>query len=788
MPYVTNKNIEDVYTTEKEKNTFEYLHKCIDFSIAQLVYERDHIRRARNLYEGIRDDDEFRYLQETFGIETPLALKMTPLVKTRIDVLLGILLDETFTYRVTVNDSVSLENIETQKTEERVKRVRAKYQEQLSRNKTNLQKGMPIEDNMVSQRYLESIDSLINESFISSFEIAAQSLIKFFSQDPTIDLKQKVKLFFLDLLVTGEAYYKTSVPQIGADPVLEIVKPENIFFSKNTNHQFMSTGNNPNVDTVVQREYMKREEILNRWGHLLSKQDKEDLFGKAPGRGTGHTNIVRSTREIEYANRSIDGTIGKTNQYTRRGTDYIPVYFVEWLASNEVDIDDETQDDLQVVNESKVSTEEYREFYGADAGASKVKKKAYRLDKYQGIRIGYNIYLECGKSRNTVRSIGTPWKTKLSYNGVGYNERNGEPYSLAWSLKDLQDSFDIVMFFRDNLIANSGVDGSRINLAAIPKVLGNDFMERLLKFIALRKQGVEIIDPTEDGANLFQHYGDFKGSVDGNVIASLNAVLETIQAQADVVSGINRHMYQAAEVRDAVSNVKVGQQQTSLITKDLFELVHTARRYMLIDLINRARYSYIKGKRGSYIVGHRSILFDVQAKDFCFTDFNIQVVNSSRENAKLEKLSAAVPELIAAGVIDPEILIEMIMSDSTTNILQLVQTSIRKRREENDMVGQLEGQVEQMSNDSQEQAKLIDQLQKEIDKKSQEDVDLKNRELALKAKNDQDKIDLGKEEIERKIKKDAADIEKDREIVQLEREQLYAENTAGNAREIRNNI
>lgn len=787
MTYVVNTNIEDVYTTEKQKNSFEYLRKAIDHNIARLVYEKDNVRKMRNLYEGIRDEEEFRYLQETFGIETPLALKMTPLIKTRVDVLLGILLDETFTYRVTVNDTLTLEEVDKQKLQEKVKRIQGKYREQVAANQKAIEEGQAVKSDFVTEDYLSRVDSLVNESFISSFEIAAQSLIKFFSQDPTIDLKQKVKLYFLDLLVTGEAYYKTSVPQVGADPVIEIVKPENMFFNKNTNNQFMSTGNNPNVTACVRREYMTREEILNQFGHLLTDQDRIDLFGDKSS-NTGHSNIIKSTREIEYANRGSEGVIGKTNQYTREGTEFIPVYFSEWLANNEVEIDEEMQSDLQTVHESTVKTKEYKEIFGKDSGNGKPRDKAYRLDKYEGIRIGYNIYLNCGKSVSTIRSIGLPWKTKLSYNGVGYNERNGQPYSLAGSLKDLQDRYDIIMFFRDNLVANSGVDGSRINLAAIPKVLGTDFMERLLKFMALRKQGVELIDPTEDGASLFQHYGDFKGSMDANVIQGLNSILETLQEQADVVSGINRHMYQAAEVRDAVSNVKVGQQATSLITKDLFELIHTSRRYMIIDLINRARYAYTKGKRGSYIVGHNSVLFDIQAKDFCFTDFNIQVVNSSTENMKLEKLAAVVPELIASGSLDPEIAVLLLMSDSTTEVLRAIKSSMRDRKEANNAAGQLEGQVEQMSQEAKELQKTIEQLTKQVENNNANDLRFKERELQMKIEESKAKVLHDTGELDRKKKKDSADIEKDREIVQLEREQLYAENVSGNAKEIKNNI
>jgi hypothetical protein len=40
----------------------------------------------------------------------------------------------------------------------------------------------------------------------------------------------------------------------------------------------------------------------------------------------------------------------------------------------------------------------------------------------------------------------------------------------------------------------------------------------------------------EDGANLFQHYGDF-ASIQGDAINAVNAILESLAVQADIVSG-----------------------------------------------------------------------------------------------------------------------------------------------------------------------------------------------------------------------------------------------------------
>jgi hypothetical protein len=114
---------------------------------------------------------------------------------------------------------------------------------------------------------------------------------------------------------------------------------------------------------------------------------------------------------------------------------------------------------------------------------------------------------------------------------------NGVIDSMVNSMRELQDLYDIMMFFRNNTVANSGVSGSRVNIAAIPKALGKTFMTRLTKWVTLRKQGLELVDPTEDGANLFQHYGDFNASIQGDAINAVNAILESLAVQADIVSG-----------------------------------------------------------------------------------------------------------------------------------------------------------------------------------------------------------------------------------------------------------
>jgi hypothetical protein len=780
-------NVEDTAVSEEEKSGFNYLSHTVDFYIAAMVREKDHIKTARNLYDGVRNKDEFRYLEETFGIETPLAVKMTPLIKTRIDVLVGMFLDEEYNYHVSISDTTTVAHVEEEKKKEFTKRMMQKLDEFTNETINLIRNNKTVDATKTENNFVKTLKESLNEEFISSFEIAIQSLLKFFEQDPTINIKQKAKQFLIDYLVTGEAYYRTYLDYEGGDPKLEICKPENVFFSKNTAHQFLAEGGDPHVMAVVHRTYMKRNEILNRWGHVMTDEQKTALYGMA--RSTA-VNRIRDPRQLDHMYNLQDAVY---DQHTNSTWDTLPVYHVEWLANNEVKIDKEEQAKLEVVNH--ISKKEYWKdslvpdsYLGVGAGNGEPRDVVYRLDKYEGIRIGWDIYLNMGKSKHTPRSISSPYKTTLSYNGTVYNDRNSKPYSLALSLKNIQDSYDIITFFRDNLIANSGVDGSRINLAAIPKVLGQDFMERMLKFIAFRKQGLELYDPTEEGASLFQHYGEFRGSLDGNVVQSLNLVLESLEKQADMVTGVNRYMYQAAEQRDAVSNVKTGIKQTSLIIKDMFESVFASRKNMLIDLINLAKISYKEGKRGSYILGHRTVLFNIIPENFRFTDYNIHVVNSSKDILRLDKISALAPQLVGKGSMDDEILVKLLLTESTTEAIKLVDKNLAKKKEENDAIKQLQQQLQQMQDQTKQ---LQDQLQKTTqEKEALEKVDreYKNKELEYRYQREDKRIEIAQEELELEQRVAENESIKDNKIVQLEREQLYAEQSKGQAREVKNNI
>lgn len=131
----------------------------------------------------------------------------------------------------------------------------------------------------------------------------------------------------------------------------------------------------------------------------------------------------------------------------------------------------------------KTSSKEYRVYPVYEVEFLKTEKEdgKFITNRYAGVRISSNIYVLTGKVENVSRSIDDPRSCTLSVNGIFYADRNGDPFSLILSTASLQDKFDMLNFYRDNIISESGTVGDWIDIAYLPKVLGSDLTERLLK-------------------------------------------------------------------------------------------------------------------------------------------------------------------------------------------------------------------------------------------------------------------------------------------------------------------
>ena len=134
------------------------------------------------------------------------------------------------------------------------------------------------------------------------------------------------------------------------------------------------------------------------------------------------------------------------------------------------------------------------------------------MTRHEGIKIGEDIFIVRGESENIVRSISNPKDCTLTINGIFFEDKNGEPFSLMLNTMDLQDKYDLTIYYRDSLIASSGTIGDWLDAAHLPTFLGEEMPQRAQKWLAYKKQGIAWYDSSQDGAQIinqtFSGYDD----------------------------------------------------------------------------------------------------------------------------------------------------------------------------------------------------------------------------------------------------------------------------------------
>jgi hypothetical protein len=96
---------------------------------------------------------------------------------------------------------------------------------------------------------------------------------------------------------------------------------------------------------------------------------------------------------------------------------------------------------------------------------------------------------------------------------------------LVLATADLQDRYDILHFYRDTVIANSGTTGDWVDLAHIPTVFGEDVTERLAKFVSYKKQGLAIYDSSQEGMVVNTSFNGYDDTVKVQTIQAIDLAI-----------------------------------------------------------------------------------------------------------------------------------------------------------------------------------------------------------------------------------------------------------------------
>ncbi len=685
----------------KEKE-IEKINRCI----GDLVYEKDQLKKAYNYYHCKRDEEQFRHIEENYGIGTPTSVGFTPLIKKHIDVLVGEYLELDPDLQVSCKDEKTISDIMRDKQLRIDEAVYNAFKQKLENAivKTILQGEQATDDPFFAEE-IEKLKRDISESYVSEYEIAAQNILNYIKNSRDIDLKNKMRDIFTDLLVGGICYYRVR-PSGGKNNLrLEILNPVDTFIERNYNEFYLNKSPRACV-----RRWLTKEQILAEYADELTSEARNELKDN-PSRGSGNDSAVYVRSYSSCGDKSYPRTPGILgglevtptraikDPYRPHNSNLIEVWECEWIE------------------------------YEKD-----------KLTRHEGVKIGENIYITRGESENIVRSISNPKDCSLTINGIFFNDKNGNPFSIVLNTMSLQDQYDLTLYYRDSLIASSGTVGDWVDVNHLPTFLGEELPERLQKWIAYKKQGVGLFDSSQEGAQLLNTtFNGFDDSIKAQMIQAFDLVLQSIEQQASSITGVFAEKLGGIQQRDAVSNVKVGIKQSTLLTKQYFSAMDLLYKEINYDLLNLAKIVYKDGLCGTLINGNKlNQIFTSLPKYYTMTDFDIHIQDSTETFQAKENLRASAMELVKAGQADPSMLVNIMTARNITDLRSYIENAVKTQKQENNVIGQLQQQLQQFQQQVQEASKQINQLQeenqglkKEIEKNNAQKLELEKRRVAI---------------------------------------------------------
>lgn len=725
----------------KEKE-IEKINSCI----GELVYEKTQLKKAYNYYHGIRDAEQFKHIEDNFGIGVPTSVGFTPLIKKHIDVLIGEYLELDQDMQVSCKDETTISNIMRDKQLLINRSIYSFLKNYVENTILDIITGdrEPSKDPVVV-RQLENIKNNIDKNYVSEYEKAAQYILSYIKESRYIDIKNKFRELFTDLLIAGICYYRVR-PNSNKDNLkLEILNPLDTFIERNYNEFYLNKS-----PRVVVRRWLNKNQILEEYGSELTSEAKnklDDSFGK--GWDNAGSVWVRGTSNFTGYN-DLLGTRDVNTVGVLGGLEVTPVF--PWNEAGSMNYKDKP-----VIPVYECEWIEWSNSKNC-------------LVRHEGIRIGGEIYITRGESETIVRSASDPKNCTLSVNGMFFNDKNGNPFSIMLSTMDLQDKYDLLLYYRDNLIATSGTVGDWLDVGSIPSFLGDALPDRVQKWIAYKKTGLALFDSSQEGANLINtSFNGFDDTVKAQSIQAIQMAIESIEAQASSITGVFKEKLGGVQQRDAVSNVKMGVRNSTLLTKGYFYAMDLMYKECNYDLLNLAKIVYKKGLSGTMILGDKyKQLFTIMPEHYTMTDFDIHISDSSETYALKQQMQQLCMEMIGANVVEPDVVVDILTAKSKTYMKESIKDSMRRKKAENDQLKQLTQQLEEMKKGMKQQAEQIEdlsaqnkKLQSELQKNSAEKLKLEHMRIEI----EQQKVDDKKSYDDRVIKTKEKQIEA--EVAQL---------------------
>lgn len=469
------------------------------------------------------------------------------------------------------------------------------------------------------------------------------------------------------------------------DPRIKMINPITCFYEKDPEEKYIQNG-----DWAGQRTVMSVQRILEMYGDQMGKDDRRKLEERLPGiKNPPFTGRLEYNRESTLTNRYlrkmqsdefINDYLGSyTDQSSTTDysvfTEYEIVTHVEWKWLREVlfhtyineygerkmhiiDANFKIPEDATKVKFVNQWYDESTKYQWVDEfGIPHEIEKLWVPRKWEGTRIGDDIYVQVREVPFQETDMDNPYHCKLSYHGLTFNSMNAKSISMMSRMKPFQFLFFVVLHQIKELIPKhigpiQNFDTSMIdpNMGGI-KGEGEEpdkFNDPLSKTLFYRKKGLNVYN------SMLNNIGGQgvpttvsrpqPGSVQNMSVAQdLNNLLELlgwIDIQIGMAAGVSPQREAQFSSNTNVSDNQQAIVQSSHITEHYFRKHNDLWKEVMEAYINLARQIW-KGRslKKQFVSQDGSLqTLDVEGADFDIANFGLFVTDSGRHEEYMNKM------------------------------------------------------------------------------------------------------------------------------------------------------
>lgn len=626
---------------EKSKDKFKWAKDCAD-AISLRMYqfnENDNtgynsdVKRKLvnyNLFNNHLDQSDFERECNPYNIKSEEFIdKIQPYNKipNKINILLGEELKRPFNFKVMLVNDSAVNAYTRAKTELQKKYLNhtinseiAKYKQQLAEmmgdpeseeEAKQMQEELQAEvDKIVSP---ELMDKYMSTNWRDGVEIAMDQLLQWFIKK--LRIKTMKNDGFKHALIAGEEMVWVGV--INGEPVIKLLNPIKFLGHKDSEVQFFQDG-----FFAGYRTRMTPSDILNQFGDDLSEEDKKkidkatavsSLYGITDKILSPEINLMDLNKSLEWRLSKGSTTLINTGSYGPSAINDLDVIHVEWVSqrkfgflTNLAELDEKGEPTMDLMDESFeipsiASKVKYTDKYGnnklkyvwVDENQQPLELEWVWLPEvWETTRIAYEIYVNMRPKPYQARSLKEPYKVKLGYHGLSYNNMNSSNVSLVDRAKPFQYLYFIVLHKMKEVLAKDMPPLTMIDMSMIPKTLTNE------QWLYYYKQGLGFYDPNQNNEGNPGTTSGQKGpafEVPRSVMQHVNnyvEILSWLDNQISEVMGVTKQREGNAGQYETATNAQQSIVQSSNITEILFSAHNNLWEQILTSLIETAQICY----------------------------------------------------------------------------------------------------------------------------------------------------------------------------------------------------